>query len=93
MRITEVVRGRDLLSSTPRQLYLYRLLEKPAPQFYHIPLLVTAAGRRLSKRDRGMDLGYLRQRGWRRRKSWAAWRCWGLLPTEEAVMRGAGGAV
>lgn len=89
MRITEVVRGRDLLSSTPRQLYLYRLLEKPAPQFYHIPLLVTAAGRRLSKRDRGMDLGYLRQRGWRPEEILGRLALLGgLLPTEEAVSAG-----
>ena len=86
MGITEVVRGRDLLSSTPRQLYLYRLLGKPAPRFYHIPLLVTAEGRRLSKRDRGMDLGYLRQRGWRPEEILGRLaHLGGLLPSEEAI--------
>lgn len=59
--ITEVVRGMDLLDSTPRQLYLYDLLGLTPPQFYHVPLLVSADGRRLSKRDRDLDLGALRQ--------------------------------
>ncbi len=51
MEVTQVVRGADLASSTPRQLLLYRLLNLPAPRFYHIPLLLAADGRRLSKRD------------------------------------------
>lgn len=57
MGVTEVVRGADLLASTPRQLLLYRLLDLPAPSFYHLPLLLTADGRRLSKRnaDAGLD--------------------------------------
>lgn len=60
--VTQVVRGRDLLSSTPRQLYLYRLLDAPPPVYYHVPLLTASDGRRLSKRDRDLDLGVLRQR-------------------------------
>ncbi|MBR6115457.1 MAG: tRNA glutamyl-Q(34) synthetase GluQRS [Oscillospiraceae bacterium] len=60
--VTEVVRGRDLLSSTPRQLYLYRLLDAPAPRYAHVPLLTAPDGRRLSKRDRDLDLGVLRER-------------------------------
>ena len=60
--VTQVVRGRDLLSSTPRQLFLYRLLGAEPPKYYHIPLLTAADGRRLSKRDRDLDLGLLRQR-------------------------------
>lgn len=59
--ITQVVRGMDLLDSTPRQLYLYDLLDKKPPEFYHVPLLLSADGRRLSKRDRDLDLGILRQ--------------------------------
>ena len=60
MGVTEVVRGADLLDSTPRQLLLYRLLDLPAPQFYHFPLLLTADGRRLSKRDADAGLDMLR---------------------------------
>lgn len=51
MGVTEVVRGADLLSSTPRQLWLYRTLGLNAPQFIHMPLLLAPDGRRLSKRD------------------------------------------
>ena len=60
--VTEVVRGRDLLSSTPVQLYLYELLGLTPPRFYHVPMLLAPDGRRLSKRDRDLDFGYLRQR-------------------------------
>ena len=60
--ITQVVRGCDLLSSTPRQLYLYRLLGAAPPNYFHIPLLTAPDGRRLSKRDRDLDLGILRER-------------------------------
>ena len=59
--ITQVVRGMDLLDSTPRQLYLYELLGLQPPEFYHVPLLVAPDGRRLSKRERDLDLGALRQ--------------------------------
>ena len=58
MGVTEVVRGADLLDSTPRQLLLYRLLDLPAPAFFHFPLLLASDGRRLSKRsaDAGLDV-------------------------------------
>ena len=59
--VTEVVRGRDLLSSTPVQLSLYELLGLTPPRFYHVPMLLAPDGRRLSKRDRDLDFGYLRQ--------------------------------
>lgn len=49
--VTEVVRGNDLLFSTPRQMYLQQCLSFDTPQYMHIPLLVDAEGRRLSKRD------------------------------------------
>ncbi len=62
MGVTEVVRGADLLSSTPRQLLLYELLGWEAPEFYHFPLLLSPDGRRLSKRDGDLGLGALRER-------------------------------
>lgn len=49
--VSEVVRGCDLLSSTPRQIYLQRELGLPTPEYCHIPLLTDAAGRRLSKSE------------------------------------------
>ena len=58
--VTQVVRGRDLLSSTPRQLYLYRLLNAAPPEYYHVPLLTAPDGRRLSKRDGDQSLENLR---------------------------------
>ena len=61
MGVTQVVRGSDLLGSTPRQLYLYEQLGLTPPQFFHVPLLLSPDGRRLSKRDRDLDLGVLRQ--------------------------------
>jgi len=60
--VTEVVRGNDLLSSAPRQMYLQELFGFPHPAYGHVPLLVAADGRRLSKRDKDLDLGVLRQR-------------------------------
>ena len=59
--VTEVVRGRDLLDSTPRQIWLYERLGFKIPEFYHVPLLVAPDGRRLSKRERDLDLEHLRQ--------------------------------
>ncbi len=63
MKVTEVVRGRDLLSSTPRQIYLYRLFGMPVPEFAHTPLLLAQDGRRLSKRDRDVSLDALIEKG------------------------------
>lgn len=61
MGITEVVRGRDLLLSASQQLYLYDILSLNAPQFIHFPLLCNEVGQRLSKRDKSLDMGELRQ--------------------------------
>jgi glutamyl-tRNA synthetase len=63
MRITEVVRGADLLPSTARQLLLYRALGAPAPQFYHCPLMMDEKGVRLAKRHDGLSLRRLRAEG------------------------------
>ena len=62
MGVTQVVRGEDLLSSTPRQLWLYRTLGLPAPEFFHMPLLLAPDGRRLSKRDGDVSLETLQSR-------------------------------
>lgn len=60
--VNQVVRGRDILSATPRQIYLQRLLGYPEPAYVHIPLLMDEAGRRLAKRDRDLDLSALAKR-------------------------------
>ena len=60
--VTEVVRGMDLLSSAPRQMYLQDLFGFPHPEYGHVPMLLAPDGRRLSKRDRDLDLGELRKR-------------------------------
>ena len=62
MGVTEVVRGRDLLDSSFRQIYLHRLLGFEPPQFGHHPLILADDGRRLSKRDKDTDVGFLRTR-------------------------------
>ena len=74
MRITEVVRGADLLVSTARQLLLYRALGIAPPQFYHCPLMTDDTGVRLSKRHDALSLRTLRQSGAvpdQLRQSWA----------------------
>ena len=60
--VTEVVRGMDLLSSAPRQMYLQELFGFTHPEYGHVPMLLAPDGRRLSKRDRDLDLGQLRLR-------------------------------
>ena len=60
--VTEVVRGMDLLSSAPRQMYLQELLGFSHPEYGHVPMLLAPDGRRLSKRDRDLDLGELQKR-------------------------------
>jgi glutamyl-tRNA synthetase len=60
--VSEVVRGQDLLGSTARQIWLMRRLGYTAPRYCHTPLLLAPDGRRLSKRDRDLDLGALRAR-------------------------------
>lgn len=61
MGVDLVVRGCDLLPSTARQIYLQRLLGFPTPAYAHVPMLLEAKGtRRLSKRERDCDLGFMR---------------------------------
>lgn len=60
--VTQIVRGCDLLGSTARQLWLQEQFGFSAPEYCHIPLLVAPDGRRLSKRDRDLDIGILRER-------------------------------
>jgi glutamyl-tRNA synthetase len=63
MGVTQVIRGADLVRSTPRQILLYRELGWPLPQFGHVPLAVMPDGRRLAKRDGSLKLATLRGAG------------------------------
>jgi glutamyl-tRNA synthetase len=63
MRITEVVRGADLLKSTARQILLYRALGFDIPSWFHCRLVVDHNGRRLAKRHDALSLRAMRQRG------------------------------
>lgn len=80
-RITEVVRGADLLSSTARQIHLFHTFGWRAPDYAHVPLLVDTDGRRLSKRRGDVDLGQLRNAGVQPGTiiGYLAWKA-GLLP-------------
>lgn len=86
--VTQIVRGRDLLSSTPRQIYLQRLLGLPTPEYYHVPLLVAPDGRRLSKREHDLDMGALRERYTPEALLGCLAQLSGLRPTAEPVMAG-----
>ena len=63
MKITEVVRGEDLLKSTARQLLIYHALNLTPPAFYHCPLVKDESGARLAKRHDGLSLRALRASG------------------------------
>ena len=63
MQISEVVRGADLLSSTPRQLALYRALGATPPAFLHVPLVLGSDGVRLAKRHGAVAIADYRARG------------------------------
>jgi len=63
MGITDVVRGADLLDSTPRQIALFEALGYPPPRFWHVPLMLNEDGKRMSKRDGSTSIAELRERG------------------------------
>ena len=83
--VTEVVRGSDLLSSAPRQMYLQELFGFPHPEYAHVPMLLAPDGRRLSKRDRDLDLGALRRNYSPEEIIGTLAHCAGLLAQREPV--------
>ena len=87
MEITHVVRGADLLSSTARQLLLYRSLGLRAPEWMHVPLLLGPDGERLAKRHGAVSLAELRAAGARPAAvaGWLASTCGLAEPGEEAT--------
>lgn len=84
--VTEVIRGDDLIPSTPRQLLLYQSLNLPPPRFTHVPLVVGQDGRRLAKRHGDTRLSTLRAARVRPEMllGLLAWSC-GWLDRVEAV--------
>jgi len=84
--ITDVLRGDDLLSSTPRQLQLYRALGLEAPRYAHVPLLVQPDGRRLAKREGSTTVSGLRERGVSAERIIGLMALWsGLRPTAAPI--------
>ncbi|GMK48239.1 glutamyl-Q tRNA(Asp) synthetase [Paenibacillus glycanilyticus] len=63
MNMTDVLRGADLMDSTPRQLLLYEALGLPAPRFAHVPLLMGEDGKRLAKRHGDTSIAGLKEAG------------------------------
>jgi glutamyl-tRNA synthetase len=86
MGITEVIRGDDLIPSTPRQLLLYEALELRPPQFVHVPLVVGPDGRRLAKRHGDTRISALREAGVRPESllGLLAWSC-GWLSSPDPI--------
>jgi glutamyl-tRNA synthetase len=62
--VTQVVRGDDLVASTPGQIRLHRLLDLPIPQYAHVPMVLAPDGTRLAKRHGAVTLADLAARGW-----------------------------
>jgi glutamyl-tRNA synthetase len=87
--VTEVVRGDDLVPSTPRQLLLYEALGLPSPRFSHVPLVVGPDGRRLAKRHGDTRLASLRAAGVRPETllGLLAWSCGWLSEVRPATAR------
>jgi glutamyl-tRNA synthetase len=86
MGITEVIRGDDLIPSTPRQILLYRAMNRTPPKFTHVPLVVGPDGRRLAKRHGDTRLSALRAAGVKPETlvGLLAWSC-GWIPKPEPI--------
>jgi glutamyl-tRNA synthetase len=84
MGVTHILRGSDLLPSTPRQVLLYRTFGAPSPLYAHVPLILGADGTRLAKRHGSVSLAELRAAGRAPEEivGWLAWSC-GLRPDRE----------
>ena len=89
MSVTEVIRGDDLVPSTPRQLLLYRALGFTPPSFAHVPLVVGPDGRRLAKRHGDTRLGTLRASGMTAEEliGRLAWSCGWLAKPERIAAK------
>ncbi len=64
MGITDVIRGDDHLSNTPKQIVVYQALGFELPKFYHVPMILNPSGKKLSKRDGAMDVMEYKRMGY-----------------------------
>ena len=82
MGVTHVLRGDDLLDSTPRQILLYNAFEAVSPVYAHVPLILNPEGVRLAKRHGSVSIAEIRDTGQSAENvvGWLAWSC-GLRPT------------
>ncbi len=64
MGITDVIRGDDHLSNTPKQIVIYEALGFKIPKFYHVPMILNPNGKKLSKRDGAMDVMEYKKMGY-----------------------------
>jgi glutamyl-tRNA synthetase len=89
MGITEVVRGDDLVPSTPRQLFLYQLFGWTPPRFYHVPLVVGRDGRRLAKRHGDTRVSTFHEQGVAAESmlGWLAASCGWIPPNQKITAR------
>ena len=79
------LRGRDLLLSSPQQMYVADLLGISSPRFCHLPLLCNREGQRLSKRDQSLDMENLRHRYTASQIVGELACLAGLIPTPDAI--------
>jgi glutamyl-tRNA synthetase len=89
MGIDCVIRGDDLLSSTPRQILIYEALGAPVPIFAHVPLVVGTDGKRLAKRHGESRIAQFREQGVKPERvvGWAAWRSGQIEKPEEMATK------
>ncbi|MCK9374061.1 MAG: glutamate--tRNA ligase [Sulfuricurvum sp.] len=64
MGVTDVIRGDDHLSNTPKQIVVYKALGFPLPKFFHVPMIHNSEGKKLSKRDGATDVMMYKQMGY-----------------------------
>ncbi len=64
MGITDIIRGDDHLSNTPKQIVIYKALGFDIPNFYHVPMIHNPSGKKLSKRDGAMDVMEYKKEGY-----------------------------
>ncbi|CAM5497379.1 Glutamate--tRNA ligase OS=Rhodanobacter lindaniclasticus OX=75310 GN=gltX PE=3 SV=1 [Rhodanobacter lindaniclasticus] len=63
MGVTEVIRGDDHVNNTPRQINIYKALDKPVPEFAHLPMILDKEGKKLSKRTNAVSVMDYREQG------------------------------